>query len=928
MTQLLIPLSRFSRRQLVTSLATGLGWGLVAAAGILLAGVWLDILWELPPEPRIASAVLAGLAPFAGIALGGRHGWRRSRPMTLARRADRAAAAEGQIASAIDLELNPASESGVSRGLAEIAAQHASSKLIALPAGHVVPWRPLVRATSAVLVFAAVIGAIAWGLPRLVDDEYLRWADPFGDHPPYSRYVFQIDPGSAKVIYGSSIDLRAQVEGGSVEKLDLMWLSEGATAPASIPMFPEKTGLWRATLAGVTTPGRYWVRAAGGRSVRHQIDVITIPEIRAAHFRVEFPSYANVPVYEGPLPQGGLVGLPGTSVTVRLESNRPLARGEIVFDDNSTVALVPMKIGGTEVSGQFVMQKAGKLRWTVEDVEGQKSASASSTVGLLTDEAPRVRLVEPPPLSFATPTAGLPVKLVGEDDYGLAKVSVFRSLNDSRPLASLEKLPTRLPKRWLAQGRLPLSAYGLEVGDEIKIHGRAEDALPGQPNSAETTIAVVRIISQSDFDKLVASRQSFEMLQSKYRSAQRRFESARSEVEKLRRKSKDALDDKGREELARELEALAKQLEESSRALANLAKQEGSSELDELLKKHLESSARQLRRLGEKAHAMSKSKGPPAEMFENLDELMRALQEAEDELEREAMTPLETLAAIRPFMEQASWIEVIYRRQKALVAKLEAMQTAQKEAKKEPARNALTESSEHQQQTRTMLVKVLDELSDLAESIDAKKLDLEDFVEQVKEFTQKWRKSGVLEAMASAEKELAGAVAATGLEKGTPPAQRALKILEDLLKQKSPEGLGQGGIAGPPGRPRFAPGMRDALGKLLVKMMAGQGRGPSSGMGDGQGESASRSPLDNVGLFGSHSSAPESELSLAGSNNPKQRTPGATREKAGSAPSSDPVGENPALAPPAAASDAAIPLIYRRRVAEYLQRIAEESERR
>src|SRR5205807_8028382 len=130
--------------------------------------------------------------------------------------------------------------------------------------------------------------------------------------------------------------------------------------------------------------------------------------------------------------------------------------------------------------------------------------------------------VEPPPVSFVTPDVALPVLLAAEDDYGLRRVQLFRSLNDSRALPLSWSLPEPAPTRWSTTALLPLSSYGLSPGDEIKLFARAEDNDPAGPNGAESAIVTVRIISQEDYEKLVRAREGIEVLLSKYRQARRR----------------------------------------------------------------------------------------------------------------------------------------------------------------------------------------------------------------------------------------------------------------------------------------------------------------------------------------------------------------------------------------------------------------------
>ena len=54
-------IGRFRRRLMGVRLAAGTFWGLAAAAAMLLLGAWLDLLWELPSEWRVAAVWIAGL---------------------------------------------------------------------------------------------------------------------------------------------------------------------------------------------------------------------------------------------------------------------------------------------------------------------------------------------------------------------------------------------------------------------------------------------------------------------------------------------------------------------------------------------------------------------------------------------------------------------------------------------------------------------------------------------------------------------------------------------------------------------------------------------------------------------------------------------------------------------------------------------------
>ena len=70
----------------------------------------------------------------------------------------------------------------------------------------------------------------------------------------------------------------------------------------------------------------------------------------------------------------------------------------------------------------------------------------------------------------------------------------------------------------------------------IKLFARVEDNDPTGPKASESPVVVVRIISQSEFERMLRVRQGMEVLMSKYRQAERRLESLAGSRRRLRKK--------------------------------------------------------------------------------------------------------------------------------------------------------------------------------------------------------------------------------------------------------------------------------------------------------------------------------------------------------------------------------------------------------
>lgn len=911
-------LLRIGRRVALISLLTGAIWAVAVALLLAIGGAWLDLVWELPPAGRIA--VLAGSAAVAaGVVCAAV--WlaaRRRQPRELARRLDRAAATGGEILTGVDLLLDKKQSSPLTGGLAALAVERAGQ--VAERADHrrAAPIRPLGWAAGAFALVAAIVAIAAIVMPRLAQTQWQRFTDPFGDHPPFSRVVFNVEPGDIRVVYGAGFDIRVATEGPPIEKLSLV--IEHAHGEDAMPMFPEPGGGWRATVASVTAPSRYHVRAHAGRSPRFHIDVVTVPLVEAVRFRITPPAYTNRPAYDGPLPPGGITGLPGTRVQVWAKSNRPLAAGSMAVPGNSNVAMSATSPGAPEASGEFTIRSAGRLRFTITDVDGQQSTSAfDAPVDVLVDERPFVRLLEPPAQSFATPQIGLPVVVAAEDDYGISRVQIYRSLNDSRAMPLDVPIKSPPPTRWQDRIVLPLSSYGLQPGDEIKLYARVEDSDPHGPKGAESAIVVVKIIAQEEFEKLIRAREGLELLQSKYMAVQRRMAELADQADRLQKSVKeeaqknsedaDKLGRKGLEEMAENLKKEAERLEKQS-------KQDLGYDIDKHLSKHLEKLSKQMEQLSRRAQKLAGDKKlSPEDLAKAIEEMKNELDQERQQAENETVKPLEQLAQVQKLLEDSARFTNLAQKQKSLAERLKSLEG--KERPDDPSIKArMRDLQEEQQRLHSELNQLLDDIEEHAARLPDQPEDIAQLKAEAQEFVEKVRNAQADEAMADAESGL-GEFSGT---RGYRGAKKAADILDGFLsKCKGMSGKGKQCL-------KFQPGLGQGLGDTCEQLLAEAGlipgQGENQGNGAGSGYSARRNSLDNVGLYGGLPSMNESQAGSGLSNKPRTGRP--TPRGVGATPGSPAPGAMPKTANATGPVEALIPPTYKRRVAEYFQRIADE----
>lgn len=924
---LLRSLERITLRLKTVCAFSGAGWALACMLLVVVLAAWSDLLWEMPGWVRLMSlisAVVLGIGILVAMIY---RGWRQGTPRFMARRLDHVAGTGGIILTGTDLVLEQQPNSSLTAELAQLAIQKAGSVAQTVKPSAVVPAKPIQWSWGSLMGLGLIVLLVALVLPRLAWTQWNRFSDPFGDQPGYSRVNYHVKPGHVKVIYGQGFDISVSTEGPAVDRVDVVLQSADGKSEEVLPMFPEANSQWQASITQVITPGQYFVRSRAGRSERFRIDVITVPKIESVRFRIAMPEYTNLPAYEGALPKEGVSGLAGTQVQVWVKSNRPLSGGSMELLSSTGKQAWRMQAtqpGSTEATGTFTIQQAGKLNLQVEDDAKQLSTDVfSASVNLLVDERPFVRILEPRELSYATPNTVLPIAISAEDDYGISRLQLFRSLNESRAMPYEFAVKKPAPLRCMETYQMPLSTYGLEPGDEIKLFARVEDNDPAGPKGSESTVVVIRIIAQQDFEKMVRQRQGLDVLLSKYQQAQRRMENLLEEIEKIEQKSAQE-DREVTQEERQELEKLAEQIKKEAEAIEAAAKHELPYDVDKAMSKELEKMAEQLQEASKEAKSLSNKPGlKSGAKKETLKKMREKMAGQKKELQEKTTEPLEHMAKVYPLLQDAERFVELYQRQKDLAARMESLKG--KERPDDPAlKNRMRDLQAEQLELRQALVKLMDDIDDhIAQLPDDEQLN--QLRETATDFLAALRASGAVEAMDQSESSL-GAFQGTAASEAT---LQARDIMEKLLKKCKG---GDGMASQCKGCLKFSPSLNECLGNTLDQLLseAGLGSGdaegsqPGNGSGNGGGYSARRNSSQNVGLYGQLPSIGDVNSSgrsqgsglqgLTGRGAGGKRDVGNTRSF-----------ESVSKSGSAGVAGAVVPAPYRKRVADYFQRIADET---
>jgi len=401
------------------------------------------------------------------------------------------------------------------------------------------------------------------------------------------------------------------------------------------------------------------------------------------------------------------------------------------------------------------------------------------------------------------------VVLSAEDDYGISRVELFRSLNDSRSLPMDLRLARRPPRRAYDTVYLPLDGYGLTPGDTIKLFGRVEDNDPAGVKGSESAVVTVHVISQEEFERLLRAKRGIEVLLSKYREARRRMEAAAQEMEGLRKKLRELPPDSPvADAIRKQLARLAQQLRRDADELRKSAEHPLPYDADKNLTEKLKQLADSLASAGRLMDELGSQDLRAGELAAQLEKLAQKLGAEREKLQREAVEPLEYLAEVYPLIaDQARFVALVLRQQDLAER---AASLKGHDGEDDPAlKTRMRDLEEEQRAIREELGTLLDDILDHVERLpDDEKLD--PLRETAAEFVKDVRESGAAEAMSEAESALSEFL-------GTKGAQKT-KDAADILARFVKKCQGMGNMAG--SCLVFQPSLSACLGNTVSQLLA------------------------------------------------------------------------------------------------------------
>ena len=912
----------------------------------IVAAMWLDIIWALPASARwfiTRPAIL--LALVAAIALIVWQRWQRA-DQTMAQRIDTSHQTGGEIIAGWQLATRPAHpDSMLSQSFAQLAATRAGQRVAGLSPATVITGERVKQAGILLAVVVSCIALLAVVIPQIVGHQLNRFLYPALDFPPYTGVFIELELQPPSVLYGQDVIAVANVKGGTLEKMTLVSRNVDGSE-STLPMLSHREDRFQAILTRVTEPLEIYAHSGKSRSKILRLDVQMTPKILPPQVIITPPAYTRGGTYRGVLPEQGLIGLVGTQVEWAVGSNRPLQAGmlDIVFSDGTT-ELIELKrsdkinVTNDSVFASMALTKPGQFTLSVTDVDGlQSHEKVQGSIKILSDVRPVVRIVEPKQMSIATPDINLPVVVLAEDDFGITKLSLYRSLNGSPAMAIEAKVDggARQEAKW----SLPLAKYRVVPGDEIQLFARTEDNDPAGAKGAESPVTTITIIAIEEFQKLMLQKEGMKSVQAKYQQARRYLENLAQALRDVEEAEKTLAANPDSAEAAQKLqEAIAaaeKSAQGAAKAIDELSKQAMPIDIDQELAKGLQGMSKMAAEMGKNLASMkkdpvassdssSKAPGLSQEQKEQLAEMLKKLGSEQKKLNDDAIQPLENMQKIMPLVIDQQRFAQIAVQQRDLANRLNSLH--QQSEASEDSQRRIADLEAEQEQLRQSLDTLLDDIEAHANDLPTDDPELDALRDTAQRFVDGVRSSDAEMEMTSTQQGLLRADFASAQR----DAVKAAEILESFLSECS--GMGQSACENckaqfkpSAGSSGFGNSIRQMLDMMGMKPGSSMNPGGKPGMGMGWGAGGGFSQRfpgpENIGMYGAMPTPPQQQPKSG--RGEKSSGSIATNQTAQTTGGGDTGSENVTQGNASGQSLDSIPGQYRGQVADYYRRITEQ----
>ncbi len=314
-------------------------------------------------------------------------------------------------------------ESGISSDLVAGLLEATHHQIAPLRRQPLIDWSGVWRQVRVAAPLAVATLGVAWFTPQLLTVSVMQFLHPFnllgvqptaltlGDYPRH-------------ILVGQPLSLQVMATGQIPSAVQLRTWHAGKERDEK--MVTGGQGIFRHTFANLHEPVKFQAIAGSAVSDVGEVEVVEAPAVGNFRIRYQYPDYTRLPpkTEEG---TGHIETLAGSEVRIEMAANKPIARGQLVFDDNTQLPLMVRSDGLLQATA--LITKPGGYRVQVQDKLGfANQDQLSYRIDVIPDAAPQIDLLAPEPELEIEEGRVITLEYEARDDFGVRELAlVYRA---------------------------------------------------------------------------------------------------------------------------------------------------------------------------------------------------------------------------------------------------------------------------------------------------------------------------------------------------------------------------------------------------------------------------------------------------------------------------------------------------------------------
>lgn len=314
-------------------------------------------------------------------------------------------------------------ETGISHDLVERLLEVTHQQIDSLAHQPLIDWSGVWRQVRLVTPLLIAILGMVWWAPHLLAASAAQLLHPF-DRVGGQSTILALGDYPPRMLAGQSLTVHVTADGRM--PADVRLRSWHGSTEREAAMVASGPGSYRHTFTNVREGLKFQAFTAGVTSEVGAVDVVEAPAVGNFRLRYQYPDYTRLPskIEEG---SGHIEAMAGSEVRVEMAANKPIADGQLVFDDNTQL---PLTVRADRLlHTTAIVTKPGGYRVLVLDEHGfTNQDNLHYRIDVIPDVAPQIDLLAPEPELEIDEARVMTLEYEARDDFGVRNLTlVYRT---------------------------------------------------------------------------------------------------------------------------------------------------------------------------------------------------------------------------------------------------------------------------------------------------------------------------------------------------------------------------------------------------------------------------------------------------------------------------------------------------------------------